>query len=134
MGAHVTQAWVTVSFDTKPDETVEEVARLTRELARDLREVGEVEYVPAAGEADAKGPDAVVAAALGVLTASDPVYVQAFVDTVAAFLRRHEGRRARLTVGGVELAIDQPSKDDVASVIELARAAIEAVTGQSTER
>jgi hypothetical protein len=130
----VTQAWVTVVFDVESDEMVEDVARLTGELAQDLREVGEVEYVPAAGEDGAKGAEVVVAATLAVLTASDPVYVQALVDTVAAFLRRHEGRRARLAVGGVELQIDRPSADEVAQLIEMARSAIEAGAGHPAER
>lgn len=124
---------MTVSFVLQSDEADEDVARLIGELAQDLREVGEVEYVQAPGEDGAKGADVVVAATLAVLTASDPVYVQALVDTVVAFLRRHEGRRARLAVGDAELQIDRPSADEVAQLIDLARSAIEARAGHPAE-
>jgi hypothetical protein len=125
-GTLAAQGWVTVVFEVQPGETAEEVTRLTGELALDLREVGETEYVPAASEDGAKGADAVAAATLAVLTASDPAYVQALVDTVIAFVRRHEGRRARLTVGDIGLAIDQPSTSEVAQMIDIVRSAIAA--------
>lgn len=128
------EAWTTVVFDVQPGETAEEVARITGELALDLGEVGETEYVPAACADGAKGADAVVAATLAVLTASDPGYVQALVDTVIAFLRRHEGRRARLMVGDIELAIDQPSKPEVAQMIDIVRSAIAARAVEQADR
>jgi len=129
------QTWVTVAFDPQPDETDDDLVRLSGELAGDLREVGEVAYVPAAGEPDGKGVGDVVAATLAVLTVVDPPdYVQALVDTVTAFLRRHEGRRAHLTVGGIELCIDQPTRDEVAMLIDLTRSAIERDAVERAER
>jgi hypothetical protein len=123
----VAEAWVVVAFDALADESDEHVARLTRELGLDLRDVGVVEPVRAAADDGTKGGDgAVVATALAVLTAADPTYVQALVDTLRAFLNRHQGRAARLKVGEIELAIDKPSTDEVAQLIEITRSAIEA--------
>jgi hypothetical protein len=133
-GMLATKTWITVVFDIQWGETAEEVAGLTRELALDLREVGETEYVPATREDGAKGADAVVAATLAVLTASDSAYVQALVDTVIAFLRRHEGRRARLRVGDIEFAIDQPSTPEVAQMIDMVRSAIAARAVEQADR
>ena len=119
------RAWVTVSFEAEPDETDEDLAALTGELAGDLREVGDIDYVPVEGETDGKGVGEVVAATLAVLTVGEPGCVQALVETVVAFLRRHEGRRARLRVGEVRLSIDQPTRGEVEQMIELTRLAIE---------
>jgi hypothetical protein len=119
------QVRVVVAFDPEPDDTDEGLAHLTRELELDLREVGVVEYLPAAPARDAKGVGEVVAATVAVLTAVEPTYVEALVRTVVAFLRRNEGRRARLKVGDVELAVDQPSGDEVAELIQMTRSVIE---------
>ena len=129
-----TKTWITVVFDIQWGETAEEVAGLTRELALDLGEVGETEYVPATREDGTKGADAVAAATLAVLTASDSAYVQALVDTVIAFLRRHEGRRARLRVGDIEFAIDQPSTPEVAQMIDIVRSALGARGVEQADR
>jgi hypothetical protein len=127
------QTPVTVAYNAEPDDTDEELARLTRELALDLREVGVVEYVAAVPEQGSKGVGEVVAATLAVFTAAEPTYVQALVETVVAFVRRHEGRRAQLKVGGIELAIDQPSRDEVVELIEMTRSAIERAAVETAE-
>jgi hypothetical protein len=121
----VGQVRVVVTFDPGPDDSDEQVAHFTRELELDLREVGVVEYLPAAPARDAKGVGEVVAATVAVLTAAEPTYAEALVRTVVAFVRRHEGRRAHLKVGSVELAIDQPSGDEVAELIQMPRSVIE---------
>jgi hypothetical protein len=126
-------AWVTVTFDAEPDETEDDLVRLSGELAADLREVGVVRYVPAAADAAAKGAGEVVAATLAVLTAAEPDYVRALVDTVTAFLRRHEGRRAELEVGQIRLTIDRPTAGEVAGLIDLTRSAIERAAGRHGE-
>lgn len=132
-GGHVTQATVIVALDIETEDSDEHLARLTRELEGDLRDVGEVRYLTLPATADSKGVGEVVAATLAVVTGADPVYVQALVETVVAFLRRNEGRRARLTVGDVEVAIDQPTRDEVADLIEIARVAIERAAGEAAE-
>jgi hypothetical protein len=127
------QTCVTVAFSAEPDDTDEELARLTRELALDLREVGVVEYVRTVPEQGSKGVGEVVAATLAVFTTAEPTYVQALVDTVVAILRRNEGRRAHLKVGGIELILDQPSSDEVVQLIEMTRSAIERAADEPAE-
>src|SRR5512142_1451007 len=119
--AAIVQEWVMVSFGPLAGEADEDLARLTDELARDLRAVGGVRYVSADGEPGGKGVGEVVAATLAVLTAAEPDYVQMLVDIVVGFLQRHRGRRAELRVGDVALTVDQPDEDEVAEIIKLTR-------------
>ena len=60
-----------------------------------------------------------------VLAGTDPGYVQALVDVVLAFLRRHDGRRVHLRVGDIELTIDRPTHGQTDELITTVRAAIE---------
>lgn len=113
------QVNVVVSFDQMPDDTDGSLAHLTRELELDLCEIGIVEYLPTEPSPDAKGVGEVVAATVSVLTAAEPAYIEALVKTVAAFLRRNEGRSARLKVGDAELAIEQPSERQVDELIRM---------------
>jgi hypothetical protein len=124
-GGRVAYATVLVALDTENDESDETLLRLTSELEGDVRELGEVHYLPAPGTPQSKGVQEIVAGTIAVVLATDPAYIQALVETVVAFLRRNEGRRARLTVGDVELVLDQPNREEVADLIEMARSAIE---------
>jgi hypothetical protein len=114
-----------VEFTSLVDDDDFVLDRLTRELAVDLAEIGDVNYESAQSPPDSKGAEEIVLGALSVLTAAEPSHVQAVVDTVVAFLGRNTGRRAHLKVADVELAIDRPTKGEVADMIKIVRTAIE---------
>lgn len=114
-----------VEFTSLVDDDEFVLDRLTRDLAADLAEVGEVDYQPAESAPDSKGAGEIVLAALSVFTTAEPSYAQAIVDTVVAFLSRNTGRRARLKVADVELAIDSPTRGEIADMIKIVRTAIE---------
>jgi len=56
---------------------------------------------------------------------ANPDYVQAIVHTVVAFVRRNENRRASLKVGDIELHVDQPTRDEVARIIDAMQTALD---------
>lgn len=114
-----------VEFTSLVDDDEFVLDRLTHELAADLADVGEVEYQPAEIEPGSKGVAEIVLASLSVLSASEPSYVQAVVETVVAFLNRNTGRRAHLRVADVELTIDGPTEGEVTDMINIVMAAIE---------
>ena len=117
------QIHVTVELDANPDDTSNSLAQAGGELESELRAVsGRLPAPP-----QEKGAGEVVAGAIALITAADPAVLQAIVQTVVAFLRRNEGRRAHLKVGDVELAIGRPSDDEVAALIDVARSAAERV-------
>jgi hypothetical protein len=128
----VAQSRVVLTLDAEPDETEEQLAPLTRELELDLREVGEVEFVTAEPQPHSKGAGDIVLAALAIVT--EPTYVQALIETVVAFLRRNDGRSARLTVGDIELSIDGPTGDQVDALIEMTRTALDRDAARRSER
>ncbi|MGH8887319.1 MAG: hypothetical protein ACRDYX_19575 [Egibacteraceae bacterium] len=98
--------------------------RLTAELADELRAAGEVDFVPVPARSGDKGV-AEVAAALSVLIAVDPAYLQLLIESVVAFTNRNAGRRVHLEVGNTELTIDRPTRGEVEKVIQAMQSAIE---------
>ncbi|MEH1014210.1 hypothetical protein V6U90_14000 [Micromonospora sp. CPCC 206060] len=120
--AHALFGVTFTSLDGDDDFVLEQ---LTRDLATDLAELGDVEYVELPPEPDSKGAAEIAVAALSVLTTTEPSYLQAVVETVVAFLNRNAGRRAHLRVADIELTIDRPHDDEVAAMISMVRAAIE---------
>lgn len=116
---------VTVTFTPLPQEPEDILLSRTRELALDLREIGPVDFVPAPSAPGAKSAGEIVAGVLALAATVNPDYVQAAVQTIVAFLRRHENRRASLKVGDVELHIDQPSRDEVARIIDAMQSALD---------
>lgn len=114
-----------VEFTSLVDDDDFMLDRLTRELATELAEVGDVEYQPADIAPGHKGVAEVVLAALSVLTTTEPDYVRALVDAVVAFSNRNVGRRVHLKVADVELTIERPTQVEVAGMIEIVRTAIE---------
>ena len=120
-----TPEFVTVTLESLPQEPEEALLSSTQELVLDLREIGPVDFVPVASGTGAKSAGEVVAGVLALVASANPDYVQAVVQTVVAFLRRHDNRRATLKVGEVELHIDQPSRDEVARIIDTMQSALE---------
>ena len=116
---------VIVTLEPLPQESEEALLGRTRELVLDLREIGPVDFVPVASASGAKSAAEIVAGALALAASANPDYVQAAVQTIVAFLRRHDNRRATLKVGDVELHIDQPSRDEVARIIDAMQTALE---------
>jgi hypothetical protein len=62
---------------------------------------------------------------VAALAGSDPEYVTAFVNLIAAFLNRNNGRRVHLQVGDIELTIDRPTGRETAELIDVVRDAVE---------
>ncbi|MGC4857388.1 hypothetical protein ACLQ24_29510 [Micromonospora sp. DT4] len=117
---------VRIDVTTLADDDEFVLGEVTDELADDLRDVGEVDRVERADvDPDAKGVAELALGVVTVLVGTDPGYVQAFVDVVLAFLRRHDGRRVHLRVGDIELTIDRPTSRQTDELISTVRAAIE---------
>ncbi|RSM41324.1 hypothetical protein DMB66_56190 [Actinoplanes sp. ATCC 53533] len=117
--------FVTVTFASPPEEPEDAFLSRTRELALDLREIGPVDFVPAVSAPGAKSAGEIVAGVLAIAATANPDYAQAVVQTVVAFLRRNENRRASLKVGDIELHIDQPTRDEVARIIDAMQTALD---------
>jgi hypothetical protein len=117
--------FVTVTFASLQEEPEDTFLDHTRELALDLREIGPVDFVPAVSAPGAKSAGEVVAGVLAIAATANPDYAQAVVQTVVAFLRRNENRRASLKVGDIELHIDQPTRDEVARIIDAMQTALD---------
>ena len=118
-----------VQFTRTPDDDDFVLDQLTHELAADLAEIGETDYIHAAIELGSKGIAEITLAALSVLTSTEPSYLQSLMDTVVAFLNRNTGRRAQLRVADIELTIDRPTRGEVAEMISTVQAAIERAGG-----
>ncbi|WP_194821972.1 hypothetical protein [Micromonospora sp. S-DT3-3-22] len=117
---------IRIDFTPLVDDDEFVLGELTEELADDLREVGEVERVERpVTDPETKGAAELALGVVTVLAGTDPGYVQALVDVVLAFLRRHTGRRVHLRVGDIELTIDRPTHAQTDELIATVRAAIE---------
>ncbi|HEX6075153.1 MAG TPA: hypothetical protein VFZ32_07815 [Micromonosporaceae bacterium] len=119
------QARFLVQFTPAPHDDDFQLGQLTHELAADLSELGETEYIPTSIEPDSKGVAEIALATLSVITSTEPSYLQAVVETLVAFLNRNAGRRGYLRVGDIELAIDRPTHEEIAEMIRTVRYAIE---------
>lgn len=117
--------FVTVTFASLLEEPEDAFLSRTRELARDLREIGPVDFVPAVSAPGAKSAGEIVAGVLAMAVTANPDYVQAIVHTVVAFVRRNENRHASLKVGDIELHVDQPTRDEVARIIDAMQTALD---------
>ncbi|GGL88122.1 MULTISPECIES: hypothetical protein [Micromonospora] len=116
---------IRIDFTSLVDDDEFVLGELTDELADDLRDIGEVERVELATGPDAKGVAELALGVVTVLAGADPGYLQALVDVVLAFLRRHSGRRVHLRVGDIELTIDRPTPGQTDELVSTVRAAIE---------
>ncbi|MET7952049.1 hypothetical protein [Micromonospora sp. NPDC005324] len=117
---------VRIDFTPLADDDEFVLGELTDDLADDLREIGEVERVERpVVDPNAKGVAELAVGVVTVLVGMDPGYVQALVEVVLAFLRRHDGRRVHLRVGDIELTIDRPTHGQTDELISTVRAAIE---------
>ncbi|WP_433552279.1 hypothetical protein ACQP08_01375 [Micromonospora zamorensis] len=117
---------VRIDFTPLADDDEFVLGELTDDLADDLREIGEVERVERpVVDPHAKGVAELAIGVVTVLVGTDPGYVQALVEVVLAFLRRHDRRRVHLRVGDIELTIDRPTHGQTDELITTVRAAIE---------
>lgn len=123
-----------VAFEKRAGESEEDLAKLTRELELDLRDIGPVGYLPAAPAANSKSAGEVVSATLSLIATTNPEYVQAVVETVLAFVGRHDNRRAELRVGDVKFTLDRPSRREVARLIDLLESALDSRAGKKPKR
>lgn len=115
-----------VSFTRLPDDDDFILDQLTGRLADDLREIGEVRRISQAQpDPGSKGVAELVLGTVTVLAGSDPSYITAFVDLIAAFVNRNNGRRVHLAVGDIQLTIDHPTSRETAKLIEVVRDAVE---------
>ena len=116
---------VEVSFSALPEDDDFALDLLTEELADDLRDLGELRRLDGEVRPGHKGVGEVALGVLAVVASTDPGYAQALVDLIMGFLGRNRGRRAYLKVGGIELTIDQPTKEQTSEIIDIVRGAIE---------
>lgn len=114
-----------VRFTTTAEDDDFILERLTAELADEFRAAGEVDFVPVPARSGDKCVAEVAAAALSVLIAVDPSYLQLLIESVVAFTNRNAGRRVHLEVGHTELTIDRPTRGEVKNVIQAMQSAIE---------
>ena len=71
--------FVTVTFASLQAEPEDTFLSRTRELALDLREIGPVDFVPAASAPGAKSAGEIVAGVLAIAATANPDYAQAVV-------------------------------------------------------
>ncbi|MCU7730753.1 hypothetical protein ODJ79_44165 [Actinoplanes sp. KI2] len=116
---------VEVSFTSLPEDDDFALDLVTGELAEDLSDLGEVRRLDLDAEPGSKGVGELVLGTLTVVATADPGYAQALVDLVLGFLGRNRGRKAHLKVGDIELTIDQPTKAQTSTMIDIVRDAIE---------
>lgn len=117
---------IRIDFTTIADDDEFLLGQLTEELADDLRDIGAVDWVEQpVTDPDAKGAGELALGVVTVLAGLDSGYVQALVDVVLAFLRRHPGRRVHLRVGDIELTVDRATRSQTDELIRTVQAAID---------
>ncbi|MER7249872.1 hypothetical protein [Kribbella sp. NPDC000426] len=107
-----------ISFDVLESDDDFVLDRLTKSLANELRTVGEVSLPVDEPADDDKGAGELVLATLNVLTAVDPLQIEAVIRILTSFRRRNPDRRIRVAVGDAKIEIDNPSAEHVDELVE----------------
>jgi len=118
----------TIRFDALEGEDDDALWNLTQQLADDLADVCEVDYLSSAAPLSKSSIGEFILGALTVFTSLELTQLQDVMQTIVAFLSRHQGRRATLEVGDLKFELTQPTQEEVARLIEIVRAAVEEET------
>jgi hypothetical protein len=107
-----------INFDVLEEDDDFSVDRLSKDLAKQLRQVCDVSFPADEPTEGDKGAGELMVATLNVLTGVDPVQIEAILRILGSFTRRNPKRKIRLRIGEDEIEIDNPTSDHLDALVQ----------------